>query len=162
MASADSLKFTLPVVGRSRITAQSATRQGPGGGMAYTILIVDDNPGIRRLLRSFLETKPDYEVCGEAENGQIALEKVELLHPDVVILDLQMPVMDGLQAARHIAATAPETAILMLTMHASEPLRRDALAGGAKAVLSKTESVAHNLLATLKKICRQSPSRLAS
>jgi DNA-binding NarL/FixJ family response regulator len=130
--------------------------------MAHTILIVDDNPSIRRLLRSFLETKPDYEVCGEAENGQVALQKVEVLRPDVVILDWQMPVMDGLEAARHIAVTAPQTAILMLTMHGSEPLQRDALANGVKAVLSKTESVAQNLLAALKKVCRQDSSRLAS
>ena len=130
--------------------------------MAHTILIVDDNPSIRRLLRSFLETKPDYEVCGEAENGQVALHKVELLRPDVVILDWQMPVMDGLEAARHIAVMAPQTAILMLTMHGSEPVQRDALANGVKAVLSKTEAVAQNLLAALKKVCRQDSARLAS
>jgi len=158
----DSLKFTLPVVGNQPIESQPATRQGPGGGMAHTILIVDDNPSIRRLLRSFLETKPDYEVCGEAENGQVALQKVELLRPDVVILDLQMPVMDGLEAARRIAVMAPQTAILMLTMHGSEPVQRDALANGVKAVLSKTEAVAQNLLAALKKVCRQDSARLAS
>jgi DNA-binding NarL/FixJ family response regulator len=130
--------------------------------MAHTILIVDDNPSIRRLLRSFLETKPDFEVCGEAENGQVALQKVEVLRPDVVILDWQMPVMNGLEAARHIAVMAPHTAILMLTMHGSEPLQREALASGVKAVLSKTEGVAQNLLAALKKVCRQDSSRLAS
>ncbi len=90
--------------------------------MAHRILIVDDNPAIRRMLRSFLEEKSEYAVCGKAENGKIAVQKVEELHPDVVILDLQMPVMNGLEAAHHIAARTPQTAILMLTMHASEPL----------------------------------------
>jgi DNA-binding NarL/FixJ family response regulator len=129
--------------------------------MAHSILIVDDNPGIRRLLRSYLETKPEYEVCGEAENGKIAVQKVESLHPDVVILDLQMPVMNGLEAARHIAAAAPQTVILMLTMHGSEVVERDALASGVRAVLSKTESVAQNLLGALKKILRPDSSRVA-
>jgi DNA-binding NarL/FixJ family response regulator len=72
------------------------------------------------------------------------------LKPDVVILDLQMPVMDGLEAAKQIAVNSPNTTILMLTMHASEPLRKHASGIGIKAVLSKTEEVAKNLLAVLK------------
>ena len=118
--------------------------------MPHSILIVDDSVSVRRMLRSLLETRPEYHVCGEAENGQIAVQKVEELRPDVVILDLQMPVMDGLQAARHITALAPQTTILMLTVQSSEPLRRDAFANGIRAVLSKTEAVELNLLAALE------------
>jgi DNA-binding NarL/FixJ family response regulator len=125
----------------------------PEGGVAYTILIVDDNAAIRSLLRSLIEPRPEYEVCGEAENGEVAVHKVQELNPDVVILDLQMPVMDGLAAARHIAAASPQTAMVMLTMHATEQLYRLALAAGVKAVLSKTESVEQHLLAALRNIC---------
>ena len=121
--------------------------------MPHRILIVDDNAAIRSLLRSLIEPQPEYQVCGEAENGEIAVHKVQELNPDIVILDLQMPVMDGLAAARHIATVAPQTAMLMLTMHATNQLYRLARAAGVKAVLSKTESVEQHLLAALRDIC---------
>jgi hypothetical protein len=70
--------------------------------MSHTILIVDDSSLIRHTLRSFIEQTNEWQVCGEAENGAVAIEKVKELHPDVVILDLQMPVMDGLEAAGQI------------------------------------------------------------
>jgi DNA-binding NarL/FixJ family response regulator len=110
------------------------------------VLVVDDNPTIRRLIRSFIEQDGDWEVCGEAENGQRAIEKVREIHPDIVILDLQMPVMNGLEAARQIALIAPHTAMLMLTMHCSEQLQRDAKAVGIKSVLSKSDSDVTNRL----------------
>src|SRR5207249_294369 len=65
--------------------------------------------------------KRNWEVCGEAENGKIAVERVKELRTDVVILDLQMPVMDGLEAARQISRLAPNTAMLMFTMYNCEP-----------------------------------------
>ena len=121
--------------------------------MTHTVLIVDDNPSIRRMLRSVVEQEPKYQVCGEAENGEIAVSKVQQLKPDVVILDLQMPEMDGLAAARHINSLAPQTTMLMLTMHTSQQLQKTALAIGIKAVLSKTESVEQQLLAALRDVC---------
>jgi len=129
----------------------------------YKILIVDDNAAIRSLLRSLIEPKSEYQVCGEAENGEVAVLKVQELNPDVVILDLQMPVMDGLTAARHIAAASPQTAMLILTMHATDQLYKLAQAAGVKAVLSKTESVEQHLLAALRDICtktRTQPARV--
>ncbi len=75
--------------------------------MSGTVLIVDDSPVIRHALRSCIEQTTAWQVCGEAENGKIAVEKVKTLHPDVVILDLQMPVMDGLEAAGQIYQLAP-------------------------------------------------------
>src|SRR6476469_4140049 len=105
--------------------------------MAYTILLVDDSPLVRRFLRSFIDGTSDWKVCGEAENGAIAIEMARELRPDVVILDLQMPVMDGLQAARRLSDLVPKAVLLMFTMHTCEQLCRDAEAAGVKHVLSK-------------------------
>ena len=115
-----------------------------------TILIVDDSAVTRRLLRSTIEQNSDWKVCGEAENGEMAVQKVKELHPDIVILELQMPVMNGLEAARQIAVLAPKTAMLMFTMHNSERLLKDAHAAGIKDVISKTEAPAAQLLTSLK------------
>jgi DNA-binding NarL/FixJ family response regulator len=120
--------------------------------MLNRILIVDDSAIIRLFVRQFIEANTAWDVCGEAENGKVAVEKVSQLNPDVVILDLQMPVMDGLEAARQIAHIAPDTAMLMLTMHNSAQLREEAKAAGVKEVLSKSERVADDLLASLRGI----------
>ena len=115
--------------------------------MSYSILIVDDSALIRRLLRTCIEQNTDWQICGEAENGRIAVEKVEELHPDVVILDFQMPVMNGLEAARQITSVAPKTAMVMFTMHISKQLMQDARAAGVKDVVSKSDGVAELLVA---------------
>ena len=114
-----------------------------------SILIVDDSAVIRRLVRAHIEAYSEWQVCGEAENGQVAVEMVKELRPDVVILDFQMPVMNGLEAARYIARHAPETAVVMLTGHASEQLSRDARAAGIKGVISKSGVVVDDLMASL-------------
>jgi DNA-binding NarL/FixJ family response regulator len=123
-----------------------------GASLAYKVLIVDDNAVIRRLVRDCIEQDSNWQVCGEAENGKLAVEKVNELCPDIVILDLQMPVMNGLEAARQIKVVAPETAMVMFTMHSSEQLLRDARAVGVKAVLSKPEGLHENLLKTLRMV----------
>lgn len=110
--------------------------------MSVNILIVDDSASLRGLLRSRIEQNPELKVCGEAENGQIALEKVKALNPDVVILDWLMPVMSGLEAARQITRVAPNTAMLMLTLHCSKQLLEEAKAVGIQRVFSKAESLA--------------------
>ncbi len=120
--------------------------------MSYTILIVDDNALIRHTLRTCIEQNTDWYVCGEAENGRVAVDKAQELHPDIVILDFQMPVMNGLEAARCIASCVPKAVVLMLTMHNSEQLRKDALAAGIRDVLSKTENVTDHLLASVRKL----------
>jgi CheY-like chemotaxis protein len=120
-----------------------ATRQGRSGDAAwsFTILIVDDNALIRHCLRSCIEREREWKVCGEAENGQVAVEKVKKLNPDVVILDWQMPVMGGLDAARHIACIAPKTAMVMLTLHQENQLLKEAQKVGIRHVLTKTDAV---------------------
>lgn len=115
-----------------------------------TVLIVDDNSMIRSLLRSCFQNSADWNVCGEAENGKMAVEKVEELHPDIVLLDFEMPVMNGLEAARQIARMAPKTALIMFTLHASTELTRLASEAGIKSVLSKSDVRPDNLMDSLK------------
>jgi len=117
------------------------------------ILIVDDSSMVRSSLRSWFENSSEWQVCGEAENGKIAVEKVEELHPDVVILDLQMPVMNGLEAARQISDRSPNTAMLMFTMHTSAELVRAARAVGVRDVVSKSDELSSHLSVALNKIC---------
>ena len=121
--------------------------------MKHTVLIVDDNTMIRSSLRSWIEGNADFQVCGEAENGMVAVQKVEEMHPDVVILDLQMPVMDGLEAARQISNIAPDTAMVMFTMHPSRELLKVAQAVGVRDVVSKTDQLSDHLLLALRQIC---------
>ena len=118
--------------------------------MPHSILIVDDSALIRYSLRSCIEQDGNWEVCGEADNGKIAVERVKELRPDVVILDLQMPVMNGLEAARQIARIAPDTAMVMFTMHCSEELVSLAHAVGIREVVSKSESSPDHLISAMR------------
>lgn len=120
--------------------------------MAHSILIVDDSSTVRSSLRSLIESNSDFHVCGEAENGEVAIAKVEEMHPDIVILDLQMPVMNGLDAARHISQLAPNTAMVMFTLHPSGELLRAARAVGVKDVVSKTDQRSDSLMVALRQI----------
>src|ERR1039457_1209302 len=94
------------------------------------ILIVDDNPSVRAALRMCFKMKTDWIVCGEAGNGDAAIEMARSVKPDVVLLDYAMPVMNGLEAARILSALAPKCAILMYTMFASPDLSELARAAG--------------------------------
>jgi DNA-binding NarL/FixJ family response regulator len=123
--------------------------KGLGGPVPYSILIVDDNPVLRRCLRRLVEQNEAWSVCGEAENGQIAVEKVSQLTPDLVILDWQMPVMGGLDAARQIRLASPNTIIVMFTMHSGGQVEKDAHDAGIAHVLSKVDGGADHLLAIL-------------
>jgi DNA-binding NarL/FixJ family response regulator len=125
--------------------------------MSHGILIVDDSALIRHSMRYCIEQNTDWEVCGEAENGLIAIEQVRLLHPEVVILDWQMPVMDGLRAAREITRIAPGTTLLMITLHDEAQLTEDAHAAGIKEVLSKSDGIAEHLIASLKNVSLAHP-----
>jgi DNA-binding NarL/FixJ family response regulator len=121
--------------------------------MSLKILIADDSGSIRNLLRFFIEHNTDWQVCGEAENGQIAVEKVTELKPHAVILDLSMPVMSGLEAAREITRIDPTVQMVMFTMHISEQLRKEAQAVGVKDVISKSDTIGGHLLASLRTVC---------
>lgn len=120
--------------------------------MSHRILIVDDSAIIRHSIRACIEHNTDWEVCGEAENGKVAIEKVRQLHPDVVTLDWQMPVMNGLEAAREITRIAPRATMLMITLHDNGQLTREAHAVGIKEVLSKTNGVSEQLITSLRNV----------
>jgi DNA-binding NarL/FixJ family response regulator len=120
------------------------------------ILIADDSPFVRKAIRFLLESNPGWEVCGEATNGQEALDRAMKLTPDIIILDLVMPVMDGLQAARRMAVIAPKTPTVMLTMHTSPQLEAEANEAGVHSILSKSESSA--LVSTIENLVRNRPN----
>jgi DNA-binding NarL/FixJ family response regulator len=120
--------------------------------LSHTILIADDNALFRKLLRSCIEQNSDWQVCGEAQDGKVAVEKVKELHPDLVILDLSMPEINGLEAARQITHIAPDTVMVMITMYGCEQLLKEAHAAGIKDVLSKSDGVADQLLALLRNV----------
>lgn len=102
------------------------------------VLIADDNAAVRRTLRQLLERNCSCEVV-DAENGQIAVSLALEHPPDVAVLDLAMPVMDGLTAAREISRALPETEILMYTMHLTPQLEREAKRFGVRRLFSKAQ-----------------------
>jgi DNA-binding NarL/FixJ family response regulator len=119
--------------------------------MSHRILIVDDSPVIRRSVRSWIELKTDWKVCGEAGDGETAVQLVRRLKPDVVILDLAMPGLNGLQASREIAALAPRTRMVLLTNFPSKLLEDYARTAGIRAVLAKDgEATLDRLISTIK------------
>lgn len=106
----------------------------------YRILIADDHAVVRRGLRSLLESQPGIEVCCEASTGAEALEYVRRAKPDMVVLDLTMPEMNGLDVTRAVREESPSTAVLVLTMHFSEELAREVLRAGALAYVLKSDA----------------------
>jgi len=104
------------------------------------ILLADDNAMIRRLIRDFLESKPGYEVCGEAIDGADALEKASELRPDLIILDLSMPRMNGLEAARVLQSTMNDVPVILCTNYA-DALRPSDIADAGVSVFSKTSPI---------------------
>jgi DNA-binding NarL/FixJ family response regulator len=108
--------------------------------LPFRILIADDHPVIRKVLRALIESHAEWEVCGEAQNGFAAVGKAAEFKPDLVIMDLAMPVMDGIRAAREISTTMPGLPILMHTMHGSPAVNLEAKKAGVSRVVSKGET----------------------
>lgn len=104
------------------------------------ILLADDHDIVRHGLRTLLELCPDYEVCADVSDGRAAVQIAEEMAPDVVILDLSMPELNGLEAARRIVARNPRTRVLMLTMHETEQFVRESLAAGVRGYILKTDA----------------------
>jgi DNA-binding NarL/FixJ family response regulator len=109
------------------------------------VLVVDDHEAVRKGVCAILSTRLDIEVCGEADNGKVAIEKAKALRPDLVILDVTMPVLNGFDAAREIRKILPEVQILMLSMHESKQLLEEAKRVGVNGYVTKTQA-SHTLL----------------
>ncbi len=120
-------------------TQYSAEPHAPAAPKAR-VLIVDDHEIMRQGVRTLLAGELDWEVCGEAVNGREAVEKAVELSPDLVILDLNMPVLDGLAALREIVAQRPLAKILVLTVHDSESIVHEIFAAGADGCLLKSQT----------------------
>ncbi len=110
------------------------------------ILIADDHARVRQGVRAILFSNPEWNVCGEAENGREAVEKVRKLKPDLIILDISMPILNGIDAARQIREISPEIKIIILTMHDSAQIDFAARQAGADTVVQK--QMATSVLAT--------------
>jgi len=113
---------------------------------AKRILVVDDNAIVRSLVRKLFQSQPDFEISAEAENGRDALDKAEKLRPDLIILDLVMPVMTGLDAAPLLKELLPNTPIILFTQQEGSEVERLARAAGIDAVVSKTQVASELLL----------------
>ena len=110
------------------------------------VLLVDDNAVVRSFVRQLFEFQPDFEISGEAENGRDAVEKAENLKPDLIILDLIMPVMTGLDAAPLLKQLLPDTLIILFTQQEGSEVERLARAAGIDAVVSKSQAASELVL----------------
>ena len=108
--------------------------------MTVRILVVDDHAVVRRGVRSLLESHEGWEVCGEATTGRDAVAQTLRLHPDVVVMDLSLPELNGFDATRQILKAAPGTEVLVLTMHHSEECAREVLQAGARGYVLKGDA----------------------
>jgi len=105
--------------------------------MKTRVLIVDDHQMFRSGLKSLIALQNDMEIVGEAENGQDAVSKTRMLHPDVILMDVSMPVMDGIEATRRIITELPDTKILALSMSSDARSHSDMMRAGARKYLLK-------------------------
>ena len=119
----------------------------------FRILLADDHEVVRKGLCALLTMQPDWEVCGEASDGRDAVEKAQKLRPDVVILDIGMPSLNGLEATRHILKANPGTKVLILTLHDSDQVVREVLNAGARGFLLKSDA-ARDLVAAVEALRR--------
>jgi PAS domain S-box-containing protein len=117
------------------------------------LLVVDDHEVVRRGVRSLLLEEPGYEVCGEAGDGQEALEKAGELRPDVIVMDVSMPRLNGLEATSLIRSRLPDCEVVLLTQHEAQEMARQALKAGAKGYVIKS-SMARDLIAAVERVSR--------
>lgn len=124
---------------------------------ARSVLIVDDNARVRQIICDMFNRNNDFVVCGEAANGSEALEKARLLHPALIVTDLSMPVMNGLEATRALKQLLPLVPVILYSIHVDAGLAKIMLAAGASAVICKKDSAT-----ALVKTARALLSRMAA
>src|SRR5712671_792971 len=120
------------------------------------ILIADDHDLMRRGLKALVESHPGWQVCDEAHTGREAIEKAERSKPDVLILDISMPELNGLEAARSIRKASPNTEVLILSVHYSDQLIREILEAGVRGYLMKSDPD-RDLINALEKLANHRP-----
>jgi len=115
------------------------------------ILLADDHAVVRQGFKMLLDAQPDMEIVGEAANGREAVESAESLKPDVVVMDVAMPELNGIEATRRLAASTPRTRVIALSMHKDSVYVREILRAGARGYLLK-DSVADDLVAAVRAV----------
>lgn len=121
-----------------------------------SVLLADDHDIVRQGIRRLLEREPTLQVCGEAQDGREAVRMAKELKPRVVILDLSMPELNGLDAARQIRGALPDTEVLIFTMHRSEQLVREVVAAGARGYVLKSDP-ARDLVSAVQEVAEHRP-----
>ena len=124
--------------------------------MPLRILVADDHHVVRTGLRTLLETKSGWKVCAEASNGREAVEKAGAFQPDVAVLDIGMPLLNGIDATRQIRKVSPQTEVLILTMHDSEVMIQGVLEAGARGYILKDDAD-RTLIAAVEALRRHKP-----
>jgi DNA-binding NarL/FixJ family response regulator len=109
--------------------------------VAKRIMVVDDNPAIRKIFRNILEFNRDWIVCGEGVDGRDGVEKAKALSPDLIVLDVSMPIMNGLEAARILHEIMPKVPVILCSLHTDTILEMEARGAGVTAIVSKAENM---------------------
>lgn len=117
------------------------------------VLLADDHAMVRKGFRLILEAQPDMEIAGEAGNGREAVELAEKLHPDVVVMDVAMPELNGIEATRRLASSSPHTRVLALSMHKDSVYVREILRAGARGYLLK-DSIDTDLISAVRAVAK--------
>ena len=125
-----------------------------GGENSVRLLIADDHALVRQGLRGILEREPDIEVVGEAHNGREAVDLCRALGPNLVLMDVRMPEMDGLEATRIIKHERPEVGVLMVTMHDNQDYMREAAKAGAAGYVLK-DAPRDELIGAVRRVARR-------
>lgn len=123
---------------------------------ALRILLADDHEFVRKGLRTVIQDRDDWEICGEAANGREAVAMADELEPHIVVMDISMPELNGLDAARQILGDHPDIEVLILTMHDSEELIKQVLAAGARGYMLKSDA-SRQLVAAIDTLRRHKP-----
>ena len=109
--------------------------------MVNSVLIADDDAFVRERLAELFSREPDFDVCAVAKNGRMAIDEAQELHPDLILLDFSMPVMNGIDAARALKRLMPEVPIVMFTIHSDSFMAKEARSAGVSALVSKFEDM---------------------